>query len=303
MLDPTTTRPASAPLFAAAPLTLPALQVVMVAGALLLAVVLTEDSRIYPVAMTLAFLCGGLPHGAFDIHLAVRKASLGVWDAVRFLALYLGLFTAMVAGWHFLPGIALAVFLVSALVHFGEDWPCEPKVSRYALGSAPIAVIALAHPEMVREIFAAMTAEQTALRLEQAFAILGPACLALALIALCRMLVAGRSSARALAFLPLLPALALLPPLVGFALFFCCYHSPRHMAGIRRSLGQLSGRSFAVYGVALTLLALVLGAALLPLILAGGIATAAGGFQLLAALAVPHHVAPRLFETLRRRTS
>ena len=103
-----------------------------------------------------------------------------------------------------------------------------------------------------------------------------------------------------LAFLLLLPGLALLPPLLGFLLFFCFYHTPRHMVDIRRSLEWIPSRTFVASGLAITLLALLLGAMLLPALLQGGVATAAGGFQLLAALAVPHQIAPRLFKAARR---
>lgn len=64
----------------------------------------------------------------------------------------------------------------------------------------------------------------------------------------------------------------------------------------RRSLGH----RFIASGRTITLLAMLLGAVLLPSLVQGGIAAAADGFQLLATLPVPHQIAPRLFEAMRR---
>jgi hypothetical protein len=103
-----------------------------VAGLLLITVVsialyaagVIVDTPALTAAASVALLVFGLPHGTFDLAL-LRKAS-GAGIVTRWtlgaIALYLACAAAMYLAWRFDPLLALAAFLVMALLHFAEDW-------------------------------------------------------------------------------------------------------------------------------------------------------------------------------------
>jgi Brp/Blh family beta-carotene 15,15'-monooxygenase len=240
------------------------------------------------VIATAAFLVGGLPHGAFDIHLAAEHARMGRSKLAVFTALYVGLFAIMLVGWAVAPAIVLPIFLITAVIHFGADWPeTNEPVYRVALGFAPICAIGIGHISQVEAIFAAMATPDIALWATKCFILAAPVTLLIAAIALF-VIASGADWRRPALFAVLLATLIIVPPLIGFALFFCVFHTPRHLAEIRINLGHWRKQRLIMVGAAITGLAMVLGALALPLIFMGGLLTAATGFQLLAALAMPH---------------
>ncbi len=263
------------------------------------------DYGLLQIAASLVFLLGGLPHGAFDIHLAARRANLGRASLGLFTALYLGLFAAMIAGWYVAPALTLAVFLATAIVHFSEDWSELPEpLFRLALGFAPLCAIGIGHLDEVETIFAAMTGEAAARGFIGVFVLVAPITLLIAATALF-VLVKDGDRQRSFAFAALLGTLFMVPPLIGFALFFCAFHTPRHLAAIRGDLADWPWGLMLGIGGALTLLALLLGAVLLPYAFSGGVPSVATAFQLLAALAMPHQsvgLCLRLFGSGRTAT-
>lgn len=252
------------------------------------------------VFATLTFLVGGLPHGAFDIHLAATQARLGPARLISFTALYVALFAIMLLGWAFAPGITLPIFIITAILHFSADWPeTDEPLYRIALGFAPICAIGIGHIAEVEAIFAAMATPATALGATRLFIIVAPVTLLIAAMAL--LVMAERAKwLRFALFGALLVSLAILPPLIGFALFFCAFHTPRHLVEIRSQLPDWHKRRLVIVGASMTGLALLLGALALPPILTGGLLTAAGGFQLLAALAMPHQSMGLILRWLER---
>ena len=246
------------------------------------------DQGTFQVAATMIFLLGGLPHGAFDIHLAARKANLGPASLGLFTAIYVGLFAIMIAGWYFLPTLTFALFFVTAIIHFSEDWhEMREPIFRLALGFAPLCAIGTGHPDDVQAIFAIMTDAATAQAISSVFVLVAPITLLIAGTGLF-ILAKDGSGQRACIFAAMLGSLFILPPLIGFALFFCAFHTPRHLLAIRADLSDWPiGRTVRV-GAGLTLLALLLGAVFLPYAFSGGLMSVATAFQLLAALAMPH---------------
>lgn len=271
-------------------------------GAALALVGLTSSDSPGTVAViaTVAFLIGGLPHGAFDLHLAAGRARLGRNRFAVFSAIYVGLFVGMLVGWAVAPAIVLPLFLLTAILHFAADWPeTDEPVFRIALGFAPICAIGIGHLAQVEAIFAVMATPASALWATRAFILVAPITL---LIAATALLVIARHAGwwRPAAFAALLASLFVLPPLIGFALFFCAFHTPRHLVAIQSRLAHWHSHRLVLVGVVMTAMALVLGAVALPLILAGGILTAATGFQLLAALAMPHQSVGLILRRLER---
>jgi Brp/Blh family beta-carotene 15,15'-monooxygenase len=259
-----------------------------------------SDSGAVAVIATLVFLVGGLPHGAFDIHLAARQAGVSRSRLIGFAAIYIALFAIMLAGWRFAPAVTLPIFLMTAIVHFSADWPeIDEPVFRLALGSAPLCAIGIGNLGEVEAIFAAMSTPAIALWAARIFILVAPVTLLIAGVALAVMANCGARRRPAL-FAVLLTSLLFLPVLIGFALFFCAFHTPRHLAEIRGQLGHWPKARVIAVGAGMTGLALLLGGLAMPLIFAGGLMTAATGFQVLAALAMPHQCMELILRRLGR---
>ena len=268
---------------------LPWVQAAALATALLVALIPGwATSPALPVAATVVFLAGGLPHGAFDIHRVVQRAQLGRGSLVGFVALYVAILIIALVSWRIVPQIILPLFLVTAIVHFADDWPeVEEPLYRAALGFAPLCAIGVGHPVAAAAIFAEMSSEMAGLAASRGFLLLAPVTILIAAVGLA---VTARTFSwqRPALFAGLLGALFVLPPLIGFALFFCAFHTPRHMVGIRRELADRAPLRLVLIGAGLSGLAVLIGLAFVPRLLAGGVFSAAAGFQLLAALALPH---------------
>jgi Brp/Blh family beta-carotene 15,15'-monooxygenase len=157
-----------------------------------------------------------------------------------FIGLYLGLAAAVVAFWIWQPGLALGLFLLLSAVHFGYgDATGATAVSRMvqiaAHGGVAVFGISLFHLQQVTPLFAALTGGDVAV-----------AVLMAELFPLTMIPVAGLyliCAIREAALRPRLVELALLclllsivPPLVGFALYFCVIHTGRHMQHIWQHL-------------------------------------------------------------------
>lgn len=179
----------------------------------------------------------GLPHGAFDgaivRHLGYGRGWRG---SARFVGLYLGLAVAVVAFWIWQPGLALGLFLLLSAVHFGYgDATGATAVSRMvqvaAHGGAAVFGISLFHLQQVTPLFAALTGGDVAVAVLMAelFPLVMIPVAGLYLICAIRE-AALRPRLVELALLCLL--LSIVPPLVGFALYFCVIHTGRHMLHI-----------------------------------------------------------------------
>ncbi|WP_114522085.1 Brp/Blh family beta-carotene 15,15'-dioxygenase [Altererythrobacter sp. ZODW24] len=280
---------------------LPFLQLLSLCVALLLSPVpgLYSDTALPDIA-TLVFLIGGLPHGAFDIHRVANRARLGRVQLATFLAVYVAMVVLALLLWRMAPSFVLALFLVTAIVHFSEDWPeIKEPLFRIALGFAPICAIGVAHPTEVDAIFSAMAGPVTADVITKIFVLVAPVTLLVSVVGLG---VAARDIdwSRPVLFALLIGSLFVLPPLVGFAVFFCLFHTPRHFGAIQSELSGWTAKQFALVAFGISALAVALGVLLSPMALVGGIATAAAGFQLLAAVALPHQ-SVGLFEKLLSR--
>jgi len=179
----------------------------------------------------------GLPHGAFDgaiaRHLGYSRTLGGL---IKFITVYLGLAGAVVAFWVWQPGLALALFLLISAVHFGYgDATATNGIARAvqiaAHGGVAVFGISLFHLQQVTPIYAALTNGDIMLAgmMTEMFPIFIMPVAALYLIVAIRD--AGlRPRLVELALLCLL--LSVVPPLVGFAIYFCVIHTGRHMRHI-----------------------------------------------------------------------
>ena len=179
----------------------------------------------------------GLPHGAFDgaiaRHLGYSRTLGGL---IKFITVYLGLAAAVVAFWVWQPGLALALFLLISAVHFGYGDATAAggmvqAVQIAAHGGVAVFGISLFHLQQVTPLYAALTNGDVllAVMMTEFFPLFIMPVAVVYLISAIRD--AGlRPRLVELALLCLL--LSVVPPLVGFAMYFCVIHTGRHMRHI-----------------------------------------------------------------------
>lgn len=195
-------------------------------------------------AAALGLTTVGVPHGQFDWGMARSrlKPQLGRRWAAAFLGAYLGLAALTLVVWLRAPALGLASFLVFSVIHFGlEDQQAglgaasaPAAASVVVRGALPFIVPAMAHPDRMAWWVSTLTGADLGpvlAQLDAAVAIMGPVwlCGAVALAVLYAR--AGRSAAVA-EWLAASVALAVLPIVPGFLLWFLIGHSPRHLVQV-----------------------------------------------------------------------
>ena len=241
----------------------------------------------------LAIVIVGIPHGTLDVEIAsVRFGKTDIYGKIAILAGYVACAAGMAVCWMFAPAIALSLFLIISIIHFGLDWRggADPFLAMM-VGWALIALPALSHPKEVSDIFAILTGSPTGLTIS---AVLACAAAPAALGSLVFAYWAFKNNERqnAIDVVACMAAAIFLSPLVAFAVFFCGLHSPRHMAeALRESAGISSAKKGAIIA-AVFLLSLAIGVLLFlgqsDLQLESGVIRTA--FMLISILTVPHFV-------------
>ncbi len=256
---------------------------------------------IIAVPLAIAAIAIAMAHGAYD-HLQGRRVlapRFGARWPLPFFTGYAALFLLTLAGWRLFPVASLALFLAYSAWHFGmEPERARPSfaagVCGFALGAVPIVAACRWHPEAVAPIFARMlgaSAAQAAPLTRILGACLWPAS-AVVVYGLARGLFARSIAQRVeLAGMVALEMIlfAVCDPLVAFAVFFCCLHTPEHLLATSVP-GKLSRNLTLNLRAGLGPWLLSLGALGVFLALGGpGAAAHAGAlFVLLSALTVPH---------------
>lgn len=249
------------------------------------------------IATTLAclsLLVFGLPHGTLDLEI-IRARLSGPWTGmVSLVLLYLGLAGAMYGLWRAEPVLALAAFIAIAVVHFSEDWDgAGARVLTAGMALALLASPTLFYRSELTLIFTGLTGSPEASVVTDALTLMAPVAVGLALIALASLWQAGRRD-QAVGGVVALAAMMVLPPIIGFALYFCLFHSPRHF---RESVGCLNRYGFSRWAPVVVPLTLVAGAiAALVFGLEARAASSdrimAASFMTLSILTVPHMLVP-----------
>ena len=258
-----------------------------------------------PVATAVAcvaLLVFGLPHGTLDLEL-IRARLTGPWTGMATLvALYLGFAACMYAVWQVQPVLALAAFVAIAVVHFSEDWDAGPPLLRAAPALALLAAPTLFHRAELDAIFVGLTNRADAGSVGAGLAIVAPVAIGLAAVAIGSLRRRGVRD-QAIGAVAALVSMTILPPIVGFAVYFCFFHSPRHF---HHSLADLYWRGVRQWGwvvVPLTLAAGLLAAILFGVQMRAELADRimAASFMTLSILTVPHMLVPLLINRLVRR--
>lgn len=249
----------------------------------------THVNMLAAVAIVLA----GIPHGTLDVEIAAAHfGQKGIAGRSRIIGGYLFCAAFMVLLWILLPELALISFLIISIVHFSRDWRdgVDPFLAMM-VGWALVALPALASPDDVAMIFAALTGSNNGAMIA---ALLGAASVPAALGSLVFAYWAFRHDDKqsALEVLSCIVAAFFLPPLVAFAIFFCGLHSPRHMADALRETGDLS--PLKKTAIICAVFALSLGLGVLMYLYQGDVPADMGiirtAFILISTLTVPHFI-------------
>ena len=195
----------------------------------------------------------GLPHGALD-HLAplfVKRRKLTPRYLVLFVLGYLTCVGLYLVFWHLAPVAALAVFLLFSWLHWGqgdayfqrifEDRPQayrrgEELVRWLVRGGLPIFLPVLAFPSVFARVAAGILGwygRTGAVTLGVGWHIAGAALLALLVSAYFWLSWSGKKKGfwrDAWEVVLLLVFFSLVPPILAVGVYFCIWHSARHLA-------------------------------------------------------------------------
>ena len=199
----------------------------------------------------------GVPHGALDPLFAQTLLKLNSRFAwLGFVALYLLLAALVVVLWWQLPLVFLISFLAVSILHFSGDLVAGATFSeRLVYGGAVIVLPALWHAAELTRLFSQLVGPSAAVPVVAALKLIAwPWLLALLLLVV--------SSGRRDGLLALeIMAVGLLTltatPLLGFAIYFCVMHSPRHILRTQQYAG-VTTRRMALVAVLPLLAVLVL---------------------------------------------
>ena len=231
----------------------------------------------------------GVPHGALDpIYAQAWPGIQGRAAWAVFVWAYLLLAACVLGVWWWAPTVFLWGFLAISVLHFSGDLASGTSGwTRFFYGGAVIVLPTALHADELTRLFALLTNPESAAWVVPALQVMVWPWLTALVGAV--VLSARRDAIVALEVLAVSVLALAAPPLIGFTVFFCAMHSPRHM---------LRTQVFA--GMALPALAAV---AILPML--GVFLMAAGAwyglpdssvdarivqfiFVALAALTVPH---------------
>lgn len=253
------------------------------------------------LALCIAMLLFGLPHGTLD--LALLGQARTALQNVGIVVLYLGLAAAMYAAWQIHSGLALLIFFGLSIAHFAEDWADDlPPIFAHGTAAALVLAPAILHRADLELLFEILVGAESAAVAINAVILLAPIVVAMASVSVLCLWFDGRwqlsvSSGLAIA------AMLFLPPLVGFALFFCLMHSPTQFASGLASMGWQHDKRWIRVVIPMTAAALGLSAAIFvhgPVVSLQQTSVMTV-FVTLSVLTLPHMIAPLLTEWLVTR--
>lgn len=241
-----------------------------------------------------SLLIFGLPHGSFDLALLRRAGATG--STVYLVLLYVACAAAMYLVWRLAPALALAAFLAMAIAHFAEDWEaCGSRFIATAVAAAIVTAPALLHLADLRRLFMMLTGNSSAAVIGDFALLVAPVAMAVALVGVG---ILWRQDRKKLALLAScgLAAMLLLPPVLGFAIFFCLVHSPLQFHSHTDALGLKGSRQWRGIVVPISLGGLGMAGVVFLLHDGPSLTTSvfAVSFMTLSLLTVPHMLVPMI---------
>ena len=185
----------------------------------------------------------GLPHGALDGAVAMHLGLVDKFSTMaRFVMIYVGLAGLVVGAWIIAPSLSLIVFLTISMLHFGAgDARHGEGILRFAetLAHGGLAIVGISqfHRSEADEIFYYLINQDTAM-VWLALNVLTVAVIVAIIACVSQAAKDVKWSATTLELLILGIVYALVPPLLGFAIYFCLVHSARHFKRILSTIKE-----------------------------------------------------------------
>ena len=241
----------------------------------------------------------GLPHGAFDSAIASQLGYTGrPLFLMRFLFLYTSMAVLIVVLWLAFPIISLITFFLISLIHFGlGDARAELGKFKWvrvvAHGGFVVSGISQFHKSEVNIFFNYLIGPDTQI-VWAAIDIVSIISIAAFLIYVWQAIWNPRWRHGCIELILLLLAFVVFPPLIGFALYFCCIHSLRHFLTLWRFIQKnFRNNNFYFQAIYYTVFSWIMGGIVFWLCteqMSDEIALLRVIFIGLAALTVPHMV-------------
>lgn len=220
------------------------------------------------IGALVAVMLVGLPHGAFDGAIAFfLGAGRSTARMTGFLVGYSLLAGLYVWFWYLAPVPALAGFLILSIIHFGsgdiqplhtgpDAWAGRAlKIARiFTHGGVVGIVLPSVHPQEVAILYAVLTGGDAGVIMAITAWFL-PVWLAGFAVYLLASVIYKPLRMAVLEIAILCGIAAILPPLAGFAVYFCLVHSRRHFLVIWTAMQQmLSRQTILITGLVLTVI-------------------------------------------------
>ena len=207
----------------------------------------------------------GLPHGAFDGAVAnYLGAGKTVFSGVRFFTTYMASAIVVVVLWVLLPSLSLVVFLIISMVHFGWGDANAKTNFQFILqvvihGGLVVFGTVNFHITEVTRLFNLLTNGDSSAAI-QVSQIMFFGILFLTIIYLFLAIKNYELMSRLIELIVIALILVLLPPLLGFAVYFCFVHTGRHMLHIWKKLQiAMNSRVIFIQAIGLTAASWLLG--------------------------------------------
>lgn len=196
---------------------------------ILSAVFVPLDPQLELLVAGLFIVLLGVPHGALDPIFAQALPQIKSRTSwALFVFAYLLLAALVVALWWYAPTVFLLGFLAISVLHFSGDLATGANFFvRFFYGGAAIVLPAALHAAELDRLFSLLTGPQAAGLVVAALQFMvWPWLAALGVVILHS---ARRDALLALEVLAVSVLTFTATPLLGFTIFFCCMHSPRHI--------------------------------------------------------------------------
>ena len=211
------------------------------------------DLTIFNIISFLLIFFIGLPHGSFDGAVASLVGFRNRIQFLQFLFYYLALFFLVILFWLYFPIISLFIFIVMTIAHFGLcDWT-NFRISKYkypisfTYGMTVIFGIIFFNEDQSFLIFEYLTNEKI-YNFQKYFLI--PYFLTLFSIIYFIYLSFFEKKLRkgVIEILFFLLVFYLLDPLLGFTIYFCFFHTYKHLKHLIRNIYlNLPNKKFVIY--------------------------------------------------------
>ena len=186
----------------------------------------------------------GLPHGAFDGAVAMHLGMVNRFSSLaRFVIIYVALAALVVVTWMIAPSISLILFLTISMLHFGAGDVKNGQgglAFSEALAHGGLAIIGISqfHRSRSQMRFFAYLINQDTAAVWLVIDVLTVAVIAAIITCVVQASKDPKWSTTVFELLLLGFVYAIAPPLLGFAIYFCCIHSARHFKKIYASIKQ-----------------------------------------------------------------